>query len=93
MEKFLMEDKNIRAMMKHIIPFAHRVILCKPNMDRAASTNTIARRLREWEVKYHKIDDVKDAVKYALSISHPNDLICVTGSLFTVGEAREYFSP
>ena len=87
----IMEDKDIRAMFKQIVPFAHKVILCEPNMDRAASTKIIAKSLQEWNVKYHQIKDVKEAVIYALSIANPKDLICVTGSLFTVGEARRIF--
>ncbi len=85
----IMEDKDIRAMIKHIAPFAHKVILCEPNMDRAASTKIIAKKLQEWNVKYHQIKDVRKAVIYTLSIAHPKDLICITGSLFTVGEARK----
>ena len=87
----IMEDKDIRAMFKQIAPFAHKVILCEPNMDRAASTKIIAKRLQEWNVKYHQIKDVKEAVIYSLSMAHPKDLICITGSLFTVGEARRIF--
>jgi len=87
----IMEDKNIKGMIKEIVPCVHKVILCKPNMDRAASTHTLARAIQEWKVKYHQIKDVRQATLYALSIAHPNDLICVTGSLFTVGEARTIF--
>jgi len=87
----IMEDKNIKGMIREIVPCAHKVILCKPNMDRAASTHTLARAIQEWKVKYHQIKDVRQATLYALSIAHPNDLICVTGSLFTVGEARTIF--
>ena len=87
----IMEDKDIRSMFKQIVPVAHKVILCEPNMDRAASTKIIAKRLQEWNVKYHQIKDVKEAVIYALSMAHPKDLICITGSLFTIGEARRIF--
>ena len=87
----IMEDKDIRSMFKQIVPVAHKVILCEPNMDRAASTKIIAKRLQEWNVKYHQKKDVKEAVIYALSMAHPKDLICITGSLFTIGEARRIF--
>jgi len=87
----IMEDKDIRSMFKQIIPVAHKVILCEPNMDRAASTKIIAKRLQKWNVKYHQIKDVKEAVVYALSMAQPKDLICITGSLFTIGEARRIF--
>ena len=35
---------------------------------------------------------VSEAISKALADATPNDLICVTGSLFTVGEARTIFS-
>ena len=34
-------------------------------------------------------EKIKDAIDYAKSISKKKDVICVTGSLFTVGEARD----
>ena len=34
-------------------------------------------------------DDIVTAVKYAKSVAKRDDLICITGSLFTVGEARD----
>jgi len=36
------------------------------------------------------VEAVKDACKKALSLASPTDCVCVSGSLFTVGEAREY---
>ena len=87
----IMEDKNIRAMVKEIVPYAHKVILCKPNMDRAASPATIAEIIKGYHVKHNAIDDVKEAIQHALSTASTDDLICVTGSLFTVGDARKVF--
>jgi len=87
----IMEDKNIKGMLKEIVPYAHKVILCKPNMDRAASSTSLARIIKGYNVKHYKVDDVKEATLYALSIASRKDLICIAGSLFTVGEAREVF--
>lgn len=87
----IMEDKNIQGMIKEIVPFADKVILCSPNLDRAASTRTLSSMIHKLKVTYHQIEDVKEATSYALSIAHSRDLICVTGSLFTVGEARGIF--
>ena len=85
----IMEDKNIKGMLKEIVPPAHDIILCKPHMDRAASTKTIAQIIQDWKINYCQIEDVKQAVIYAISTADKKDLICITGSLFTVGEARE----
>ncbi len=87
----IMEDKNINGMLKEIVPYAQKVILCKPNMDRAASPTVLAGTIKGYNVKHYKIDDVKEATLYALSIASRKDLICIAGSLFTVGEASEVF--
>lgn len=87
----IMEDKEIRKMTAALAPSAHHLVLCKPLMDRAASTQTIAATVKDLNVPCHQIDDVKKAVRYALTLSDEGDLICVTGSLFTVGEARTLF--
>ena len=78
-------------MVKEIVPYAHKVILCKPNMDRAASPATIAEIIKGYHVKHDAIDDVNEAIHHALSTASTDDLICVTGSLFTVGDARKVF--
>jgi len=87
----IMEDKNIKGMVKEIVPYAHKVVLCKPNMDRAASPTSLAGIIKGYNVNQCKIDDVNVATLYALSTASQKDLICVAGSLFTVGEAREVF--
>lgn len=87
----IMEDKNIKGMVKEIVPYANKVILCKPNIDRAASPSILAGIIKGYNVKHYKIDDVKEATLYALSTARQKDLICIAGSLFTVGEARGVF--
>jgi dihydrofolate synthase/folylpolyglutamate synthase len=88
----MMEDKALHKMMRALVPSAHQVVLCKPLMDRAASTQTLASMINDLNVSYHEIDDVKNATRFALTLAGTNDLICVTGSLFTVGEARALFT-
>ena len=88
----MMEDKEIGKMMRALVPSAHQVVLCKPRMDRAATTQALATTIKDVPVKCHHIDDVKNATRYALTLAQPGDLICVTGSLFTVGEARVLFA-
>jgi folylpolyglutamate synthase/dihydropteroate synthase len=36
------------------------------------------------------IEDVGESVAYARGVANEDDLILVTGSLFTVGEVRDY---
>ncbi len=90
----VMQDKDIARMIEILTPGAHTVIFCKPKMERAAPKNLIvpyisriAARTILW------IDDTVEALHAALRRASSDDLVCVTGSLFTVGEAREYLIP
>ncbi len=87
----IMHDKDIRTMLKEIVPIASKVFLCRPRMDRAASTAELARRLRNSGVCYLETQSVGEALQRALQEARRRDLVCITGSLFTVGEAQAAF--
>jgi len=90
----VMQDKDIARMIETLTPDAHTVIFCRPKMDRAAKEKDIARFTAAIPAeKVIWIDDTAAAVGKALALALPDDLICVTGSLFTVGEAREQLLP
>jgi dihydrofolate synthase/folylpolyglutamate synthase len=88
----IMHDKDIRTMLKEIVPIAGKVFLCRPRMDRAASTAELARMLKNSRVDYVEMVSVGDALSRALREAHRRDLVCITGSLFTVGEAKAAFA-
>lgn len=90
----VMQDKDIARMIETLTPDAHTVIFCKPKMDRAAGEKDIARFAAAIPAeKVFWVDDTAAAVRKARALALPDDLICVTGSLFTVGEAREQLLP
>jgi dihydrofolate synthase/folylpolyglutamate synthase len=90
----VMQDKDINRMIETLTPDAHTVIFCKPKMDRAAGKTAIASDMAAFlKKKILWIEDTATAIKKAFELAAPDDLICVTGSLFTVGEAREYLLP
>ena len=85
----IMNDKDIRTMLKEIVSIADRVICCRPRMERAAPTARLAHILCGTKIHCVEIPGVGDALLQAMADSGRHDLICVTGSLFTVGEAKE----
>ena len=90
----VMQDKDIARMIEILTPGAHTVIFCKPKMERAAPQETIAQHSSRSAAKNTVwIDDTVEALHAALRRASSDDLVCVTGSLFTVGEAREYLVP
>ncbi|MBI3753558.1 MAG: bifunctional folylpolyglutamate synthase/dihydrofolate synthase [Deltaproteobacteria bacterium] len=56
---------------------------------RIAGRPRSGRGIKNPKLKIKFINDVADACKAALSMSKADDMICITGSVFTVGEARD----
>jgi len=83
-------DKDINSMMNEIVPISDFVVVTKHKvMDRGTDTKLLAELVRKYSKDYTIVEDVKDAVKKALSLAGEKVMVLVTGSLFTVGEARE----
>ena len=83
-------DKDINSMMKEIIPISDFILVTRHKvMNRGTDTKLLAEFVKKYSKNHMIIDDVKDAVRKALSIAKEKDMVLVTGSLFTVGEARE----
>jgi dihydrofolate synthase/folylpolyglutamate synthase len=84
----ILSDKNIKEILDIIVPLADIVVVTKSQNKRACNSSTIKDMIHNKEVII--IDDIPKAVDYAKSNAIPQDLICITGSLFTVGEARDH---
>jgi dihydrofolate synthase/folylpolyglutamate synthase len=89
----VMKDKDIESILHLLAPLADHVILTKPNNDRAASPEILKKALGRDGKRAEIIEDLKEAIGRGLSITGQEDLLCITGSLYTVGEARAYFHP
>jgi dihydrofolate synthase/folylpolyglutamate synthase len=87
----IMLDKDIEDILSTLTPLAKKVFLTRPKMDRAASTEVLSNYMEQFKKEIEKIEKVEDAIGSALNQADPSDLICITGSLFTVGEALFYF--
>ncbi|MBI2136304.1 bifunctional folylpolyglutamate synthase/dihydrofolate synthase [Candidatus Woesearchaeota archaeon] len=83
----ILKDKDYKQILKHLAPLAAKIILCKPNTERALGPEMLAAELQKEHAKdYVIIDDVKEAVIYAQETAQKNDLVLVTGSFYVVGE-------
>jgi dihydrofolate synthase/folylpolyglutamate synthase len=83
-------DKDIAAIAAALAPHAAAVVLTRSHHHRAMDLDRIA-----VEVRAHLngpllvAADVPAALEAARSMAGPADLICITGSLFVVADARE----
>jgi dihydrofolate synthase/folylpolyglutamate synthase len=89
----IMKDKDIQPMLHLLAPLADHIILTKPHTDRAAPPSVLKKALGENGEKAEIVEDFKEAIKRGLLLTQEKDLFCITGSLYTVGEARAYFHP
>lgn len=88
----IMVDKDFKSIIPRLVPLADNVVLTQPNMDRAASPQILYEEVKKYHKETEIVRDVKEAVSLALSLAQREDLVCITGSTFTVGEARELFN-
>lgn len=89
----IFSDKDYHNIIKNIVPFADQVILTMANNPRATPTHILARKAGQYINPENIIEKttVDSAIQEAFRIAEEDDLICVTGSLYTVGEAEAYF--
>jgi dihydrofolate synthase / folylpolyglutamate synthase len=88
----VLNDKDHVAMLRKIIPLAYQLIITRPQTNRAMPPD----KVKEMATRYMQhnleiIDNSRNALKHALSLANVDDLICVTGSLYLVGEIKQLF--
>ena len=85
----ILSDKNIKKMVKIVSPLPDRIVITKPDTERAADPKTIKNEAEKYIRTVVVKDNVKSALDYAKSIAKKNDMILVTGSLYTVGDVKK----
>jgi dihydrofolate synthase / folylpolyglutamate synthase len=86
-------DKDVPGMLDRITAGADKVIFTKVDSVRTANPDELAARYVEL---YGKMAQVARSLDEALAIANRavtrEDLICITGSFYLVGEAKKYFA-
>jgi dihydrofolate synthase/folylpolyglutamate synthase len=86
----LMQDKDVRGILGELAPTADMIIATRPDLARAMSPHELGDLARHCCSDVVVTQDTESAVRYAKTVARPEDLIVVTGSLFTVGEIRAH---
>jgi dihydrofolate synthase/folylpolyglutamate synthase len=82
-------DKDISGMMRMLLPTAKHIIATQSRHPRAADPQDIKLLAREQGHEIEVQAKVPAALERALGLAGEEDLICITGSIFTVADARE----
>ena len=85
-------DKDIPGVINELAPLSPQVIITQASHSRAASVSTLTAEFAKRGVEPETKGTVPEAISRALSLADRTDVICVTGSLFVVAEALDYFS-
>ncbi|HVN97886.1 MAG TPA: folylpolyglutamate synthase/dihydrofolate synthase family protein [Syntrophorhabdaceae bacterium] len=80
----VMKDKAYDKMLEEIAPVVDVVIFTKPDIERALSPH----ELKAYVPHAMVADDTRGALTQAKAIATGDDLILVTGSFYTIGEAK-----
>ncbi|MBU0498023.1 MAG: bifunctional folylpolyglutamate synthase/dihydrofolate synthase [Candidatus Thermoplasmatota archaeon] len=88
----ILRDKNIREMLRFINPLVDIFVVTQSTNPRACESQLLVEIIKDsgflGEIKAFPL--ISDAVSYAFRSASSSDLICISGSLFTVGEARQF---
>lgn len=88
----IMGDKDVEGIMKPLLPLASETIFTAPRYERAASPKVLAGRAQALGFQPAVADSVKAAIEAAREKARKGrkTLIVITGSFYTIGEAKEY---
>jgi dihydrofolate synthase/folylpolyglutamate synthase len=79
-----MKDKEYDKMLHEIVPAMNTIIFTKPNIERALSPYEIKSSVNNAIIT----DNIRSGIERAKTMAHKEDLILVTGSFYTIGEAK-----
>jgi dihydrofolate synthase/folylpolyglutamate synthase len=85
-------DKDIPGIVNELVPLSPQVIITRTAHSRAAPLPTLAAEFSKQGIEPETGATVSEALSRALLLADKTDIICVTGSLFVVAEALNYFS-
>ncbi len=88
----IMTDKDIGSILKILLPLAGTIVLTEPKHERRASVELINSKIKGYNGSVVIKKKVSLACKEAVRLATKTDAICVSGSIFTVGEAKKYFN-
>lgn len=88
----ILADKKIEEMLNIIVPLATVIVVTTSQHTRACEPEKLKEIIKQIDATKEVVvtEKIADAIQYATDAAKQDDAICITGSLFTVGKARDY---
>ncbi len=87
----VLSDKNAARMLPPLSRIAHRLFLTEPDIGRALPSEDLLSLAKRYHRRVVTIKSPREALDEALKSAGIDDLICITGSLYLVGEIKKAF--
>jgi dihydrofolate synthase/folylpolyglutamate synthase len=84
-------DKDVKGILEALLPLSDFVILTSSGHPRASSPAELLTLAQEMGYECSAYDSVDESLKAARRLSQAGDLICVTGSIFVVGDLLNHW--
>lgn len=87
----ILDDKPYGSILKSLVPHCRRVILTQARTGRALPAEKLVQSVKKWTDDVRVIPNVAQAIEKAMAAASEKEVVVVAGSLYVVGEAKEYF--
>lgn len=88
----IMRDKNIPDILAPLLSWTDEIVLTRPEIERAAEPDLLIASIQKPSLVRTVRERVPDAIAYVESFLQPEDTLVITGSLYTVGEAKAVYT-
>jgi len=85
----ILDDKPYKAMLRPLMKLCDKVVVTKPTIDRALDPMVLYSEAKQFVRDVRLFPGVAQAVSHAVSTTEPDEVICIAGSLYVVGEAKQ----
>ncbi|MCB5230035.1 MAG: cyanophycin synthetase, partial [Candidatus Cloacimonas sp.] len=82
----ILKDKDFATMISKLCQVATHIYIAKNHSERAAELSDQIESVIKHNTPYTVIEDIKKAVEYAQNNCNKEDIVVVTGSIYTVSE-------
>lgn len=84
----VLKDKNYKEMIDKIAPISESILTVSPKNERALDAQTLSEIIKEHNIKTQACSSIEEAIDLVLLEAIDSSIICICGSLYYVGEAR-----
>ncbi len=86
----MLDDKPYTEILQCLVPICETVIITQPQIDRSLPPEKLSAIAKQITANVKIIPKVSDAIKHAFKTATPDDAICIAGSLYVIGETKEW---